>query len=97
MSIQLETPFLEGGIAFTNFFNGRLLSGEDLTREQQARRAVAQQLGHAVGDGVAYGLWVAGTDRRQLGERTDGHGAAGACAEPHGAAARVARSRWTSR
>src|SRR5881394_2987577 len=58
LSLSLETPFLEGGIASTNFFNGRLLSGEDLTREQQARRAVAEQLGRAIGDGVAYGLWV---------------------------------------
>jgi hypothetical protein len=41
-----------------NFFNGRLLTGEDLTAEQQANRVAHSLLGQAVGSGVAYGLEV---------------------------------------
>jgi hypothetical protein len=41
-----------------NFFNGRLLTGEDLTVEQQANRVAHSLLGQAVGSGVAYGLEV---------------------------------------
>jgi hypothetical protein len=60
MSVQLDIPYLDDGIRSPNFFNGRLLSGEDLTEERQARQAVLAQLGRAGGDGVAYGLWVSG-------------------------------------
>ncbi len=55
---QLDTPFLDGGIRSTNFFNGRLLSREDLQREQDAERAVHERLGRALGTGIAYGLEV---------------------------------------
>jgi hypothetical protein len=41
-----------------NFFNGRLLTGEDLTAEQQANRVAHSLLGQAVGSGIAYGLEV---------------------------------------
>lgn len=58
MRIDLDTPFLEGGIASTNFFNGRLLSAEDLAREQDARRLWHQRLGRAIGEGIAHGLEV---------------------------------------
>jgi hypothetical protein len=58
MAVALDTPYLDDGIRSINFFNGRLLSGEDLTQERQARQAVLAQLGRAAGDGVAYGLWV---------------------------------------
>jgi hypothetical protein len=47
-----------GGIRSVNFFNGRLLAGEDLSTEQQSQRVERQLLGRAVGDGVAYGLEV---------------------------------------
>jgi hypothetical protein len=57
--LQLQQPLTDGGIRSVNFFNGRLLSGKDLTREQTARRAADARLGRAVGDGVAYGLEVA--------------------------------------
>lgn len=60
MGVQLDIPYLDDGIRSPNFFNGRLLSGEDLTEERQARQAVLGQLGRAAGDGVAYGLWVSG-------------------------------------
>lgn len=64
---QLTEAITDGGIFSTNFFNGRLLSGEDLTREQEANRAARLRLGQAVGAGVAYGLEVAtpaGVDTR---------------------------------
>jgi hypothetical protein len=57
-AIELLEPFLEQGIRNTNFFNGRLLSAEDLRAEQEANRQQHQQLGRALGEGVAYGLEV---------------------------------------
>jgi hypothetical protein len=56
--IELLQPFLEGGIRNTNFFNGRLLSAEDLRQEQQANRERVAQLAGAVGAGVVDGLEV---------------------------------------
>jgi hypothetical protein len=55
---QLQTPFLEGGIRSTNFFNGRLLSGEAMTTEQAAVIEHACRLGQTVGSGVALGLEI---------------------------------------
>jgi hypothetical protein len=55
---ELLEPILTGGIANTNFFNGRLLTAEDLRTEQAANRAQHEQLAHAIGEGVAYGLEV---------------------------------------
>jgi hypothetical protein len=55
---ELLTPVLDGGIHSTNFFNGRLLTAEDMLREQTANRLQHRQLGQAGGDGVAYGLEV---------------------------------------
>jgi hypothetical protein len=52
----LET--VTGDIRSVNFFNGRLLAGEDLSAEQQAQRAERLLLGRALGDGVSYGLEV---------------------------------------
>lgn len=54
----LLDPILEDGIPFTAFFNGRLLSGEDLARDQQGHREARRRLGQAAGDGVAFGLEV---------------------------------------
>jgi hypothetical protein len=56
--IELLEPFLQGGIRNTNFFNGRLLSAEDLRTEQAASRQQRAQLGRAVGAGVVSGLDV---------------------------------------
>jgi hypothetical protein len=56
--IELLEPFLTGGIRNTNFFNGRLLSAEDLRQEQQANRARDAQLAGAIGAGVVHGLQV---------------------------------------
>jgi hypothetical protein len=55
---HLLEPVLDGGIRSTNFFNGRLLSAEDLSTEQTADRERQALLGRAVGEGVAYGLEV---------------------------------------
>jgi hypothetical protein len=56
--ISLQQPILDGGIRSINFFNGRLLSARDLTREQSANREAERRLGQAIGEGVAYGLEV---------------------------------------
>jgi len=42
--LQLQQPLKDGGIRSVNFFNGRLLSGKDLSREQQARREADARL-----------------------------------------------------
>jgi hypothetical protein len=55
---QLEEMVRGDGINHVNFFNGRLLSGEDLSAEQEATHAHARQLGQALGAGVAMGLEV---------------------------------------
>jgi hypothetical protein len=55
---ELQTPILEGGIRSVNFFNGRLLTARDLSREQDANNEGHRRLGRAVGAGVAYGLEV---------------------------------------
>jgi hypothetical protein len=55
---RLDTPFLDGGIRSTNFFNGRLLSREDMQREQDAARAAHERLGRALGAGIASGFEV---------------------------------------
>jgi hypothetical protein len=55
---ELLRPILDGGIRSANFFNGRLLSAEDLSREQSASREARRHLGRAIGEGVAYGFEV---------------------------------------
>ena len=57
--IDLLEPFLRDGLLNTNFFNGRLLSAEDLRTEQEAARTRAAQLGRAAGAGIVAGLRVA--------------------------------------
>lgn len=57
-SIDLQQPILDGGIRSINFFNGRLLSARDLTREQSAYREADRRLGHTIGEGIACGLEV---------------------------------------
>jgi hypothetical protein len=56
---ELDQPVVDGGIASVNFFNGRLLTGEDLSREQRAATERGRRLGRALGTGVACGLEVA--------------------------------------
>lgn len=58
MAVNLLTPILSTRTRSINFFNGRLLAGEDLTTEQQNNRVAHSLLGEAIGDGVVYGLEV---------------------------------------
>ena len=57
-AIQLEAMVRNDGIRHINFFNGRLLSGEDLSAEREANHSHTRLLGQAVGEGVACGLEV---------------------------------------
>jgi len=56
--LGLQQPFTADGIETVNFFNGRLLTGTTMEREQATRRAADARLGCAIGDGVACGLEV---------------------------------------
>ncbi len=58
MPNNLLTPIVNNRTRSVNFFNGRLLTGEDLTAEQKANKVAHSLLGQAVGSGVAYGLEV---------------------------------------
>ncbi|HSN76184.1 MAG TPA: hypothetical protein VL334_14005 [Anaerolineae bacterium] len=64
---DLMQLFVDQGIEDTNFFNGRLLTGKDLSTAQEASRRRDQQLGLAVGAGVVQGLEV-----RLLSNGSDG-------------------------
>jgi len=55
---QLLQPVFGGGIRSVNFFNGRVLTGEDLSDEQEAQRQARRLLGRASGEGVACGFEV---------------------------------------
>ncbi|HEY0006838.1 MAG TPA: hypothetical protein VGB17_18810 [Pyrinomonadaceae bacterium] len=55
---RLTETITEDGISWINFFNGRLLSGEDLSREQDSNLEGRRRLGRAIGEGIAYGLEV---------------------------------------
>lgn len=61
--IDLQQPVIDGGIRSVNFFNGRMLTARDLTREQAANREVDRRLGQAAGEGVVYGLEVSKSTR----------------------------------
>ncbi|MCX8477487.1 MAG: hypothetical protein MT490_16985 [Sphingomonas sp.] len=56
--VALQEPFGEDAIRTVNFFNGRLLTGNDMSREQAARREADARIGLALGDGIARGLEV---------------------------------------
>jgi hypothetical protein len=55
---QLTEVITDDGIPWVNFFNGRLLSGEDLSSEQNSHRTGQRRLGQAIGDGIVSGLEV---------------------------------------
>ena len=55
---DLQQVISDGGIESVHFFNGRLLSGQDLSREQAAQRQTAERLGLALGTGIVFGLEV---------------------------------------
>jgi hypothetical protein len=60
MTVQpLDQPFASASaLRSVNFFNGRLLTGDDLQREQETQEARLGRLTRALGTGVAYGLEV---------------------------------------
>ena len=60
-TIELLKPVLNNGIETTNFFNGRLLSAEDLKRQEDAHARRFRDLGAAMGEGIACGLEVSAT------------------------------------
>jgi len=58
MSVKIQEPIKDGSLRTTNFFNGRLVTGADMTREQTARREADSRIGRAAGEGIVYGLKV---------------------------------------
>jgi len=61
-TIELLKPALQGGIDRVNFFNGRLLSAEDLKLQEDANQDHHRRIGKAIGPGVAWGLEVYKSD-----------------------------------
>lgn len=55
---KLQQPIIGGSLRSTNFFNGRLLTGADMNREQNARREADRRTGRSAGEGIVYGLEV---------------------------------------
>src|SRR5262245_50559761 len=58
MNKQLDEAIIDRGIRNTHYFNGRLLTAEDLRADQSANRQQHWQLGQAIGEGVISGLEV---------------------------------------
>jgi hypothetical protein len=58
MSVKIQQPIVSGSLRTTNFFNGRLVTGADMSREQTARREAVSRIGQAAGEGIVYGLEV---------------------------------------
>ncbi|WP_034410454.1 hypothetical protein [Derxia gummosa] len=63
----LDQPLAASGEARTYFFNGRLLSAEDLQREQIAREAGQRRLARLAGCGIERGLGVTLAGARLIG------------------------------
>lgn len=55
---DIRDPVYEQGILHTNFFEGRLLTAEDLRDQQNANREHDRRLGRAIGAGIIEGLEV---------------------------------------
>ncbi|MEU6783124.1 IPT/TIG domain-containing protein [Nonomuraea angiospora] len=67
VEVLLGASYLDGGIAAVDFFNGRVLTAEDLRDQQAAEAARHRRLGRAAGPGVVSGFTVArGADGRSL-------------------------------
>ena len=70
--LQLQSPYLAGGVERVSWWNGRVLTAEDLADQQRATDQSDRRLGQAIGPGVARGLLVTrGPDRRSV-EVTEG-------------------------
>lgn len=57
-SRNLSEPITDGGIQNVNFFNGRLLTADDLSAVLDAGRKHDRQLAEGLGEGVVHGLEV---------------------------------------
>src|SRR5947209_751641 len=57
-SIEIQKPLIDAGTRSANFFDGRILSGDDLSNEQAVNREEHRQLGAAIGEGIVAGLEV---------------------------------------
>jgi hypothetical protein len=55
---ELLEPVLTGGVRNAHFFNGRMLTAEDLRTMQLAVATRQQQLGEAIGEGIVTGFEV---------------------------------------
>ena len=56
---SLDQPFVAStALRSVNFFNGRLLTGDDLRREQATQEARLRRVGRAAGEGIAWGFEV---------------------------------------
>lgn len=55
---QITDAIFDRSLRSVHFFNGRLLTAEDLSKEQAASREERRRLGRALGDGIAWGLDV---------------------------------------
>jgi hypothetical protein len=64
---QLSELILDDDQKFIKFFNGRLLSGEDLSREQASHREARRRTGLAIGYGIVEGLEVTIRNRSRQG------------------------------
>ncbi|HEY0022136.1 MAG TPA: hypothetical protein VGB24_04475 [Longimicrobium sp.] len=58
MTTDLLEPVVDDGVRLTHFFNGRVLTAEDLKREQDALRGRHRGLAGALGEGVVRGMEV---------------------------------------
>jgi hypothetical protein len=61
MSVTYLDAILDGGVANPNFFNGRVLTAQDLRDAQRADRERVRRLGQVLEPGVAAGLLVSAT------------------------------------
>lgn len=57
-TVDLHEAVLGQGVRRPNYFNGRVLTAEDLRADQDAARAYAKALARAAGDGIASGMRV---------------------------------------
>jgi hypothetical protein len=66
---NLLEPVVDSGIKNVNFFEGRLLSGKDLSDQELANRIHRQHLGRTLGHGVVEGLEVSVENTGANGEQ----------------------------
>ena len=68
VNTRLGQGITQDGVRAVNFFNGRLLTARDLSRDQDARRLADARVGASTGSGIAWGLEVNALDGGENGE-----------------------------